>query len=80
MMNRIAGSADVCVASHALDSGEPTRGGVRVAHANLQLIFGMIESHRRGGVRVDLPLRESPLRLRRRNVRPGRPRYSPQTQ
>jgi predicted dehydrogenase len=62
---------------HALDTGAPTRGGVRVAHTNLQIIFGMIESHRRGGARVALPLRECGLRLRRRNVRPGQPRYAP---
>ena len=36
----------------ALDRGDPeTRGGVRVARANMELIFGFVESHRRGGAR-----------------------------
>jgi len=61
----------------ALDGGAPTRGGAGVARDNLHLILGMIESQRRGGARVDLPLAASPLRLRRRNLRPGRPRYAP---
>jgi predicted dehydrogenase len=61
---------------HALDTGAPTRGGVRVARDNMHMIMGMIESHRRGGARVGLPLAASPLRLRRRVVRQGQPRFS----
>jgi predicted dehydrogenase len=61
---------------HGLDTGEPTRGGVHVARDNMQMIMGMIESHRRGGARVDLPLANSPLRLRRRVVRQGQPRFA----
>src|SRR5688572_13602008 len=41
---------------HALDTGEATRGGPDVLYANTELIFGCIESHRRGGARVMLPL------------------------
>ena len=62
---------------HALDTGEPTRGGVRVAHENMHMIFGMIESQRRGGARVELPLRDNALRFSRRNVKVGQPRYAP---
>ena len=62
---------------HALDTGEPTRGGVRVAHENMQMIFGMIESGRRGGAQVKLPLTDCALRFKRRNARPGQPRYAP---
>ena len=62
---------------HALDTGEPTRGGIRVAHENMHMIFGMIESGRRGGVQMKLPLTDSGLIFKRRNVRPGQPRYAP---
>ena len=62
---------------HALDTGEPTRGGVRVAHASTELIFAFMESHLRNGARVDLPLRGSKLRLQRdRGAR--QPRFAPQ--
>jgi predicted dehydrogenase len=43
---------------HSLDTGEPPRGGARVAHASTELLFAMIESHRRGGARVNLPLED----------------------
>ena len=60
----------------ALDTGGPTRGGVRVARANTEIIFGFIESHRRGGARVSLPLDDCRLRLIRRDRAPRAPRYS----
>ena len=50
---------------HALDTGEPTRCGVRVARANNELIFAFVESHVRGGARVDLPLEGSRFYLKR---------------
>ena len=50
----------------ALDNGKPvTRCGPRVALASTELIFAFIESHRRGGARVALPLQERTLRLQR---------------
>jgi predicted dehydrogenase len=61
---------------HALDTGEPTRGGVRVALDNMHIILGMIESHRRGGARVNLPLSDCRLRLRRRNAPARVPMYA----
>jgi predicted dehydrogenase len=60
---------------HALDTGSPTRGGVRVALDNLQIIFGFVESHRRGGALVNLPLDGSSLHLKRRNLQPRQPLY-----
>ena len=48
---------------HSLDTGEPPRGGVRVAHANTELIFAFVESHARGGQRAELPLADSAYRL-----------------
>ena len=61
---------------HALDTGEPTRGGVRLARRNLELILACIESHRRDGARVRLPLKDCKLRLRR-EFAPKKPRYVP---
>jgi predicted dehydrogenase len=63
---------------NALDTGEPTRGGVRVARAGTELIFAFIESHRRGGARVELPLQGSKLRLQRDRA-PRPPRFQPGT-
>lgn len=50
---------------HALDAGVPPQGGVRVARANTELIFAFIESHLRGGKRVELPLVGPTVRLAR---------------
>ena len=60
---------------HALDTGEPTRGGVRVARASTEMIFAFIESHRCGGARVTLPLKDCSLRLER-NKPPRQPKFS----
>jgi UDP-N-acetyl-2-amino-2-deoxyglucuronate dehydrogenase len=49
----------------ALDSGGPTRGGVQVARAGDELTFAFVESHLRGGARINLPLKGSRLRLDR---------------
>ena len=62
---------------HALDTGEPTRGGVEVAYWNTQVLFGMIESHRQGGARVELPLTNHDLRFIRHNRVANRPTYEP---
>jgi predicted dehydrogenase len=59
---------------HALDTGEPPRGGVRVAAANTELLFAFVESHRRGGARVSLPLDGNRLRLAR-GAAPKQPKY-----
>ena len=58
----------------ALDTGEAPSGGVRIARANTELIFACIESHRRGGARVALPLAGSDLRLER-DATPRQPRF-----
>lgn len=50
----------------ALDTGEPTRCGVRLARANQELIFAFVESHVRGGARVEIPLGESRYYLKRK--------------
>jgi len=59
---------------HSLDTGEPPRGGVRVAHQNTEMLFGFIESHRRGGARVALPLENRKLKLQR-DFGPRKPKY-----
>ncbi len=61
----------------ALDTGEPTRGGAEVAYWNTQIIFGMIESHRRGGARVELPLTNHGLRFIRHGHAASQPKYTP---
>ncbi|MDP6353483.1 MAG: Gfo/Idh/MocA family oxidoreductase [Planctomycetota bacterium] len=60
---------------HALDTGEPTRGGIKVAQANMELIFAFIESHRRGGAKVKLPVEDRTLTLRRQNVSGRAPKF-----
>ena len=60
----------------SLDTGEPPIGGSRAARAGTELIFAAIESHLRGGVRVELPLTGSTVRLDR-NRAPQQPRYQP---
>ena len=61
---------------NAIDTGEPPIGGVRAAHAGTELIFATIESHLRGGARVELPLTGSTIKLRRDRT-PRQPRYTP---
>ncbi len=58
----------------SLDTGEPPRGGVRTARANTELIFAFVESHVRGGARMELPLTGSRFRLQR-NRPPREPKY-----
>ena len=48
-----------------LESGEATRCDVRLARANQELIFAFVESHVRGGQRIELPLEGSTFRLER---------------
>lgn len=60
---------------HSLDTGQPPRGGARVARAGNELIFGFIESHRLGGARVSLPLTKRTTRLAR-NHTPRQPKYT----
>jgi predicted dehydrogenase len=59
---------------HALDTGEPTRGGIHLAHTNMELIYGFVESHIQGGARVDLPLAHRTRRLHRHRT-PRDPKY-----
>ena len=60
---------------HSLDTGQPPRGGVRVARACNELIFGFIESHRMGGARVSLPLAKRTTRMARDHT-PRQPKYT----
>lgn len=61
---------------HSLDTGEPPIGGVRSAHAGTELIFASIESHLRGGARVELPLQGSTVFLNRDRA-PRQPKFRP---
>ncbi len=60
---------------HALDTGQPPRGGVRAARAGNELIFGIIESHLQGGARVELPLQKRTTRMVRDHT-PRLPKYT----
>ena len=60
---------------HALDTGEPTRGGPQISLASTELIFALIESHQQGGARVSLPLAHRTLRMQRSRG-PNQPKYS----
>lgn len=59
---------------HSLDTGLPPRGGPRVALAGTEVIFAMIESQRRGGAQMRLPLANRSLRLQR-TVAPKTPKF-----
>ena len=61
---------------HSLDTGEPPRGGARVARQSTEIIFAFIESHKRGGERVEIPLEDSSFQLKRDRA-PGQPKYAP---
>jgi predicted dehydrogenase len=64
--------------AEALDGSHPPRGGVHIARAQTELIFALVESHMRGGARVELPLAGSRYRLAR-GVEARQPRYEPPT-
>ncbi len=42
--------------AHAIETDGETRGGIDIAHRNTEIAFGIVESHRRGGARVQLPV------------------------
>ena len=70
-------SSTVCLIEdlvHSIDTGEPPRCGVRMARRNNELIFAFVESHLRGGARVELPLEGSKHRLLR-DRDPRQPRF-----
>jgi hypothetical protein len=60
----------------SLDTGEPPRGGVRLARDITEMILAFIVSHQRGGARVELPLKDVTLRHRRLRP-PKQPTYEP---
>lgn len=62
---------------HALDTGEPPRGGIDAAYANTEILFALLESHRQGGKRVPLPLVDSRLVFAPANLVPRQPKYAP---
>lgn len=45
----------------ALDTGCETMGNIQLAHRSQEMIFGFVESHRLGGVRVSMPLENRSL-------------------
>lgn len=61
---------------NTLDTGQVIRGGIKVARAGDELTFSLIESHIRGGMRVNLPLEDSKIKLER-NIKPRMPLFEP---
>jgi predicted dehydrogenase len=61
----------------ALDTGNPTRGGIDAAYANTELLFALLESERQNGARVSLPLIDSRLAFVPANLAPRQPKYTP---
>ena len=59
---------------HSLDTGERTRADAQVARAEAEMLFGFVESHLRGGARIEMPLKDSNLRVPRPS-RPPIPKY-----
>lgn len=59
----------------ALDTGGPTRGGMKAAYANAELIFALLESHLRDGARVAIPLVDSTVVFRPTNLGPRQPKF-----
>ena len=59
---------------NSLDTGESPRGGVRLSRDITEMILAFIESHRRGGARIELPLVDVNLRHKRLKP-PKNPRY-----
>ena len=51
----------------ALDNDRETVGGIHLARRSQEIIFGLIESHRRSGARVELPLTERNLYVGRKD-------------
>ena len=47
----------------AIETGRETKGNILLARRSQEMIFGFVESHRRGGVRVTLPLENRSLRI-----------------
>ena len=51
----------------ALDNDGETVGSIHLARRSQEIIFGLIESHRRSGARVELPLTERNLYVGRKD-------------
>lgn len=58
----------------SLDTGDPPKGGVRLARDLTEMIIAFIVSHQRGGAKVELPLVDVDLKHRRLKP-PKQPKY-----
>jgi scyllo-inositol 2-dehydrogenase (NAD+) len=47
----------------AIETGRETKGNILLARKSQEMIFGFVESHRKGGVRMSLPLENRSLRI-----------------
>ncbi len=58
--------------ARALDTGEPPSGGMESARHGVEIMVAILESHIQAGKRIEMPLRESPLHMRRADRGPWR--------
>lgn len=61
----------------ALDSGGVPKGGIDAAYKNAEILFALLESEKRAGARVAIPLVDSTLAFRPANLGPRQPKYEP---
>lgn len=61
----------------ALDTGGETRGGIEAAYKNVEILFALLESEKRAGARVAIPLVDSKLAFQPTNLGPRQPKYEP---
>ncbi len=63
--------------AQALDSGNPTKGGIEAAYKNTEILFALLESEKRAGARVAIPLVDSTMAFKPANLGPRQPKYEP---
>lgn len=63
--------------AQALDTGGQTRGGIEAAYKNVEILFALLESEKRAGARVAIPLVDSTLAFEPTNLAPRQPKYEP---
>jgi predicted dehydrogenase len=51
----------------ALETGRDTLGGIHLARRSQEIILGIVESHRQGGVRISLPMENRDLHVGRKD-------------
>jgi predicted dehydrogenase len=61
----------------ALDTNGQPKGGIDAAYKNAEILFALLESEKRAGARIAIPLVDSTLAFRPNNLGPRQPKYEP---